>query len=323
MNTKPFQFRYVREIVGVFVLLCAAILIVSVVLVARAQRWFEKEFEVLVRFPREGTFGVQRGTRVEILGSNAGRVESVKVAPDGVIEGTLQIRSDYVRFLREDSEAVVKKEYGVAGAAYIVIQVGTGAPVSRTGFVLPIRKDTELLEMVQSVVEQIQGAVLPVLREVEQTLAEYRGLAADLRRPDHPLQQLLTNLNAIAIGLRDGEGTVGRLLKDPAIADGVASNLVQLHGVLRQVEQAMTQVQTVLKNLETASAAVPEVVETVRQEMRDVPGLVVQTRATLETTEQLLAGLRRHWLLRGAMRPDVHLEPLSAAEAVEGRTGSP
>lgn len=323
MAAAPFKFRYVREIVGVFVLIAIALFVAGIFLMGRAQRWFEHEVELRTIFPPEGTFGVQRGTRIEILGTTAGRVESVSVQPDGSIEGRLRIRSDYARFLHVDSEAVVKKEYGVAGAAFIVLTTGSGPPLTAETATIPIRKDTELLEIVQLVVEQIQESVLPVLKEVEATLAEYRGLAADLRHPDHTLQQLLANLNAIAAGLREGEGTAGRLLRDPAIADETRGAIAQIRSLLAEAEAAMGEVRTILRNVQTASASLPPMMDTVRAELKDVPGLVLQTRATLNETEKLLTGLQHHWLLRGAMRPDGSIEAIPAAAVAAPDGGQP
>ncbi len=316
MPPAPFKFRYVREIVGVFVLLALALLLGGLVLMARAQRWFEREVELRCVFPAEGTFGVQRGTRVEILGAAAGRVERVRVLDDGTIEGRLRIRSDFARFLRTDSEAVVKKEYGVAGAAFISIALGAGVPLAMPdGATIPIRKDTELLEILQIVVEQIQEAVLPVLKEVQATLAEYRGLAADLRSPEHALQKILLDVQRVTDGIQAGQGSIGRLLSDPSMAIEVEKTVAETRALVADLRTAVAEAQRVIDNIRAASEGLPRVMSTVEGELRDVPGVVLQVRATLQETERLLVGLQRHWLLRAAMAPDLSLAPLPAAAA--------
>ncbi len=311
MANSPYKFRHVNEIVGTFVVLAVVLIVAGIFLMARAQRWFEPVHDLRVTFPAEGTFGVERGARIEILGAAAGRVERIRVNDDGSIEGVLRIRGEYARFLHVDSVAVVKKEYGVAGAAYIAITVGSGALLSLENARIPIRKDTELLEMVQLVVEQIQDSVLPALTEVEKTLAEYRGLAADLRSPTNSLQLLLVNLNGIAAGLRDGEGTAGKILRDPAIADESRKAIEQVNTLLGKLEKTIDEANGILRNVQKSSDALPGVVETVRGEMKDVPGVVLQARATLLETEKLLSGLQRHWLLRGAMEGGTLLDPIA------------
>jgi len=316
MPSAPFKFRYVREIVGVFVLIALALLLGGLVLMAHAQRWFEREVELRCVFPPEGTFGVQRGTRIEILGANAGRVEQVRVLDDGTIEGRFRLRSDFARFLRTDSEAVVKKEYGIAGAAFIAIALGAGAPLADpNGATIPIRKDTELLEIVQLVVEQIQQAVLPVLKEVEVTLAEYRGLASDLRSPEHALQRILADVQRVTDGIQAGQGSIGRLLSDPSMAIEIEKTVAEARALLTEVRAAVAKTDRILENLRATSEGLPRAMNTVEGELRDVPGVVLQVRATLHETERLLMGLQRHWLLRAAMTPDHSLSPLPAAAA--------
>lgn len=300
MANTPFKFRYVNEIVGAFVLLAFALAAVGIFAMARSQRWLEQEFDIRVTFPPEGTLGVQRGAKVVILGAQAGRVDSMSVRDDA-IQATLRIREDYIRFVHADSVAVVKKEYGVAGDAFIDITLGSGTPLSRENAEIPIVKDTELLEIVQTVVEEVQSAIVPILKEVEATLTEYRGLAADFRSPTNDLNRLLVNLNGIAEGLRQGEGSVGRLLRDPAIADEALKASQQVNELLKGLEASIEEVNAILKSVRQTTDTLPEVAETVRGELRDVPGVVLQTRATLAETEKLLAGLQRHWLLRGAM----------------------
>lgn len=310
MANAPYKFRHVNEIVGTFVVLAVALIVAGIFLMARAQRWFEPVHDLRVTFPAEGTFGVERGARIEILGAVAGRVDRIRVHDDGSIQGILRVRGEYARFLHTDSAAIVKKEYGVAGSSYIVITVGAGAPLPLEDATIPIRKDTELLEMLQMVVEQIQESVLPALTEVEKTLAEYRGLAADLRSPTNSLQQLLANMNGIAEGLRQGEGTAGKILRDPAIADESHKAVQQVNALLGKLEKTIDEANGILRNVQKSSDALPEVVEAVRGEMKDVPGVVLQARATLDETEKLLSGLQRHWLLRGAMEGGTPLDPI-------------
>jgi phospholipid/cholesterol/gamma-HCH transport system substrate-binding protein len=310
MANTPYKFRHVNEIVGTFVVLAVVLVVAGIFLMARAQRWFEPVHDLRVTFPAEGTFGVERGARIEILGAVAGRVDRIRVHDDGSIQGILRVRGEYARFLHTDSAAVVRKEYGVAGASYIVITVGAGAPLPLENAEIPIRKDTELLEMLQMVVEQIQEAVLPALTEVEKTLAEYRGLAADLRSPTNSLQMLLANLNGIAAGLREGEGTAGKILRDPAIADEARKAVAQVNELLDKLGTTLDEANGILRNVQKSSDALPEVVETVRGEMKDIPGVVLQARATLNETEKLLGGLQRHWLLRGSMEGGTPLDPI-------------
>ena len=73
---KPFKFRYVNEIVGVFVLVVVAALIVGIILAGRAQEWFVPVHHLVLDFPEEGSLGLQKGAEVQILGTPVGVVSS-------------------------------------------------------------------------------------------------------------------------------------------------------------------------------------------------------------------------------------------------------
>ena len=71
---KPFRFRYVNEIVGGFVMLVVALLVVGVILAGNAQEWFTPVHVVRISFPEAGSLGVQKGAAVMIMGTEVGRM---------------------------------------------------------------------------------------------------------------------------------------------------------------------------------------------------------------------------------------------------------
>lgn len=286
---KPFKFRYVNEITGGFVLLTLVLVIVGIILAGNAQRWFEEVHTLTLTFPPEGSFDLQKGAEVRILGALVGAVESISVDEAGGMTGEITIRGNFIRFVRKDSKAIAKKKFGVAGDAFVEITKGTGAALE-DGAVLACEKDTELMAMVQDVVQQIRTNTVPAIQAMQRAVEEYTKVAEELHRPDGNLQQLLAHLNAITEGLVKGEGTAGQLLRDPALAN-------ELRQITGKIDATLEQVQQILENFEQVS-------ETIRDETGDVPGLVLQGRETLRESEVLIEGLQRHWLLRKYMEVD-------------------
>lgn len=327
MSTAPFRFRYVNEIVGTFVLLSLGLLLAGIVLVGVTRQWFKPDFVIETVFPPEGTFEVEKGTQIKVRKTRVGTVKDIVIAEDGSIKALLTIQSDYARFVRSDSIALVKKQFGVAGDVFIEITSGSGAPLPEEGATLPIQKDTELLDTVELVVERVQNSIVPAIEEVKKTLAEYRGLAADLRSPDSNLQQAVATLNETAQGfnrlidgLNKGEGTAGKFLREPAVHDETQRILVQVNQVLEQVRGTLKQVDGIVNDLKQTSATLPSVARTVQGEMEDVPGVVLQTQTTLREAEKTLVGVQRHWLLRQYMAPEHPLDPIPL-DAVGGAEG--
>ena len=281
---KPFKFRHVNEIAGAFVILVAALLIVGVVVAGHAQRWFEAVHEVDIVFPPEGSLDLQKGSEVYILGTRVGAVDEITVADDGSMAGKITIRGKFIRFVRTDSQAIVRKKFGVAGDAYIEITKGTGEERPDNQPLICL-KDVEIMETVQNLVQQFRDATLPAIEQLRKAVEEYTNLAVDLRKPEGNLQQLLTHLNKITEGLEKGEGMAGQVLRDPEMAQ-------RLQNIMASVESSLADVKKVMADLEESS-------DIVKGEMQDMPGVVLQTRQTMEETEKLITAIQKSWLVRG------------------------
>ena len=94
---KPFKFRYVREIVGSFMLLMILLLVGGVILAGRAQGWFEPTLELRVHMPDEGLAGIHKGSPIMTLGTQVGVVDDVHVNDDESLEVILSLKGDFIR----------------------------------------------------------------------------------------------------------------------------------------------------------------------------------------------------------------------------------
>ncbi|HMO49715.1 MAG TPA: MlaD family protein [Kiritimatiellia bacterium] len=290
MKTKPFQFRYVNEIVGGFVLLVVVLLIAAVFVAGRAQGWFEPVHKIHIDFPPQGSLDLQIGSPVQILGTTVGRVEMIEVDDEGFMTGVITVKGDFYQFVRSDSRAIVKKKFGIAGDAYIEITKGIG-PALPSGAGLVASKDTDLNELLEDLLSQVREAIVPLLDSVKLAADQYAGLAADLRADAGPLQMMLANLEGITRKLDQGEGPAGKLLADEALAE-------TLRDIIAQVQAAMAQVNVMLTDLREVTIELPPMARTVNREVQDIPGTVLMTQETLRETERLIEGIQRHWLLR-------------------------
>jgi phospholipid/cholesterol/gamma-HCH transport system substrate-binding protein len=288
---KPFKFRYVNEIVGTFVLLIVALLVAGIILAGHAQDWFTTVRDYNVDFPIEGSLGIQKGAPVEILGATVGKVESIEVEEDGRIYGVISVKGDFIRFVRTDSKALIKKRFGVAGEAFIQITEGKGEPFSPE-FNLECIKDTEITDIAEEILKQIRESTIPAIEKIQQAVDEYTRLAADLRNPEGPLLKLLANLEQITAGLQKGEGSAGKILRDPAMAN-------DLKGILDKINASLDEVKLIVEDVRGTTTQLPPMAAKVGCEMDDLPGLVLQTQETLREAERLIEGIQKNWLLRG------------------------
>ncbi len=296
---KPFKFRYVNEIVGTFVLAIVALLVVGIVFAGHAKQWFTPVHRFHVDFPAEGSLGIQKGAAVEILGTTVGKVERIRVRPDGHIAGRITVDGDFLRFVRVDSKAIAKKRYSFAGEAFIEITKGEGEALPAEGR-MTITKDTELTEMLEDLLKQVRETTVPAMEELQKTVTEYRLLAADLRNPEQPLMLLLSNLEELTAGLGRGEGAAGKILRDPRMAE-------DLEGILDKINAA-------LDDLKNTTVQLPPMAQTVGAEVKDLPGLVLQTQETIRESERLIEGIQHHWLIRSHVPQDAPSGLIPASE---------
>jgi phospholipid/cholesterol/gamma-HCH transport system substrate-binding protein len=294
MKNKPFQFRYVNEIVGGFVLLVVALLAMAIVVAGRAQGWFETIHRIHVDFPSEGSLDLQIGSPVLILGTTVGKVELIEVDELGFMTGVITVKDDFYQFVRTDSLAIVKKKFGIAGDAFIEITKGSGSPLDGAG--LAPFKDTDLNELLQDLVTQLREAIMPLMDSVKTTVDEYGALAAGLSDPESPLQQMLANLKEITASIQRGEGSVGKLLSEDETIEA-------LNDAVKQATVAIEQLQAVIEDVKASTAQLPDMTRKVGDELDSLPGTLLMTQEAIREAERLIEGVQQHWLLRGSMPP--------------------
>ncbi len=300
---RAYKFRYANEIAGGFVLLGVSLLIVGIYLAGHAQGWFQKNLELKTRFTTEdGTFGLQEGAEVRILGALAGRVGEIIPSDDGGMETVFVIKSRFGRFVRQDSVAKVKKKFEVAGDAYVEITLGNSArPMLKSDDFIPCEQDVELIQAARKMVDEFRAAAVPMLDEFRAILSHVNGISGQLERR---------------------EGAAGKFIGDPALAasiEGVITDIrrttAQLPDVAKRLETVMTNLEAMSVNLKETAAEFPAIASgagAVVQDVRtvsgsltgqaaNVQGVLMEAESALREARQLVEGLQKHWLVRRYM----------------------
>jgi len=313
---QRFQFRHVNELTGTFVILVVLVLIAALVWAAYSQRWFRGTVTLRIVLPEAGAAGIRQGSEVYFLGTLVGTVSEVIVDATGRMEAWTRIRSDFFRFVREDSSAVVKKQFGVAGDAYFDITRGEGPPLPKKNAVIVCK---ELPGTMESAIEDVRRAVLPVLEKLSvgvdtwttlgtklSTGADaWTGLGTDLGETRQQWNRLIGRLDGLVAGVEQGKGTAGKLLTDPAVADEVKT-------ILDKGNVSMDQLQGILKDVQVAGTHLSAVSEALAKEAQDLPGLVLQTQQTLQELKRLIEGIEKVWPIRSHIeqgQPNTRIPP--------------
>ena len=96
MKVRPqhTRFRYVNQVVGVFVLLTLFIFVAALFSSRQVREWMDPGAKLKVVLPTDGLFGLSEGADVEILGTKAGTVRRIVINPDRQMHAIVRIQSN-------------------------------------------------------------------------------------------------------------------------------------------------------------------------------------------------------------------------------------
>ena len=124
---EPRQFRYASRRIGLFVLLALAVFVAAILQAGVLRGLLNPTANLRVIMPAEGLAGLARGSAVEVLGTRAGEVREIVINPTENFHAIVRIDKAMQPFIRSDSKVLIRKQFGIAGAAFLDITRGTGA----------------------------------------------------------------------------------------------------------------------------------------------------------------------------------------------------
>lgn len=298
---EPFKFRRVHEITGTFVLVVVAVLVAALVWTGRSQRWFRSKVPLRIVLPAAGAAGIRQGSEVYFLGTLVGSVTDVVVDGEGRMEALANIRHDFFLFVRSDSSAVVKMKFGVAGDSFFEITRGEGKPLPENDASIVCKEQFQ--SALESAVEEVRAEALVVLKKFGVGLDAWTRLGTDLGETQQHLNRTAVQLENLATGLTQGQGTVGQLLTDPALANDAKRLLLRAHEAMGELQGVVTNLNVAVQSVQAGTVRLPEIAASVADGAKDLPGLVQQTQTSMRELERLIEALQRHWLVRKYVNP--------------------
>ena len=112
--TRP-GFRYVNEVVGALVVVAVALFVAAILQAGVLRAWFDPPLPLRVLLPPDGLSGLAAGSEVELLGTRVGMVKRIVVEPDQRMHAEVALDRSMASFVRKDSEATIRRRFGVAG----------------------------------------------------------------------------------------------------------------------------------------------------------------------------------------------------------------
>jgi phospholipid/cholesterol/gamma-HCH transport system substrate-binding protein len=298
--------RTLSAAVGAFIIAGILLFGVGLFLIGDRRMLFSDTFEVYAEFANIG--GLQNGAKVRVAGLDAGEVDTIHVppGPSARFRVKLRIREDLHPLIRVDSVASIQTD-GLVGNKFVQVEAGTdqaqlvpadGTIQSREPFDLSamLQRMTDTVDLVSKTIVDVRSGLDEALGAVTDTAKDAQALMNDLGTDARAImasaQKVSRDLNSIVADVRDGKGSVGKLMTDDALYKSVK-------GIAADAEKAVA-------NLRDASEQAKGAVADFRGENGPMKGIAGSLQQTLASAKDAMAdlaenteALKRNFFFRG------------------------
>ena len=206
--------------------------------------FFRRGVSVRASFPTVQE--LQRGAPVKLGGVTVGSVESIGIEGNRVAV-TLRLRAD--AGVRTDSRATIRFA-GLMGQNFIALSFGSpDAPLVTAGTQL----EADVLPDLADIMEKLDGAAAAVGGVTNLFGDNFQillGPFSDFLKDNTPrLTAILGNMQVISGQIADGQGTLGKLVSDPALFDGALSTVTNLAASAAKFDGLATDAEAILADV--------------------------------------------------------------------------
>ena len=307
------RLRYSDEWVGLLVIVAVLLFLEVAFEAGIVSRWFQSNATLRILLPEQGSAGLSPGADVEVLGTKAGEVTRVVINANQQMYAEAAIDEQAIPFIRRDSVAVIRKRFGIAGAAYLDIGRGRGQALDWGYAVIPATTERDPTESVGTLIDQLRGKVFPILDDVGRTTHGLAELVDNMQQGKGDIGRLLVDdtmvkeaeavvasvqksvgsIQSIVVQLEDAAHEIAQLTKNVKLPqNGIA-------GLLKRIDAILVSLQGTMQQLSQAAQHLPQIARNVEGSSASLPSLLTQTQQAVHDLDQLVIQLRGSWLLGG------------------------
>jgi phospholipid/cholesterol/gamma-HCH transport system substrate-binding protein len=321
------RLRHADELVGFIVLLAIGVIIVAILEAGFLGRWFQPTTNLRILLPSSGVGGLVSGADVEVLGTRAGTIRRIVINPQRIYaeaEIDDQVRSVITR----DSVAIIRRRFGVAGAAFVEIKRGSGPQMDWSFGVIDASAERAATDNLSALIDETREKIFPIMSDIGRLAHSLAEVAARIERGEGNIGRvvgdgaLVREAEAMLVAGNSGMKRLDRVLAEVEEIAAATGGLMREAGdgkasipsLLRYGNQILADVRNMTRDLKGVTTRAPTIARNVDESTGNLPAVLQQTQVTAQQLERLLAQLRGHWLLGGsgtAAEP-VRLSPTQA-----------
>lgn len=202
-HTQKFKVR-----LGLFIAVGLAIFVIAVFLIGKQKNLFNPTYKLTANF--QNVSGLQVGNNIRFSGISVGTVDDISITNDSTVRVEMLVRKNVKEFIKTDSRVTIGAE-GLIGDKLLTISHGSdGAPMAKEGQQLPSNEPIET------------GVIMA-------SLAVTAGNA----------EIITAELAEVMMKVNSGQGTIGRLIQDSAIADNLSATMLNLKKSTKGLDENM------------------------------------------------------------------------------------
>jgi phospholipid/cholesterol/gamma-HCH transport system substrate-binding protein len=175
---------------GLFIAGGLALFVFAIFIIGKQKNLINPVFKLTTTF--YNVSGLQVGNNIRFSGITVGTVDRIRIINDSTVRVDMLVRKEVKKFIKSDCEVAIGSSGLIGDKLLIITQGSTGAPVVKEGQQLASAEPVEL------------DAIMSNLEVTSEQLAE-----------------IMFNIN-------NGNGTLGRLIKDSTIANDFSQTMINI-----------------------------------------------------------------------------------------------
>ena len=261
--------------VGIFLIAGVILFACAIFLISSQHGAFAPHFDIYTELG--DLDGLTKGAKVQVAGLGAGEVTDIAIpkAPGTPFRIRLRIDDRFHPLVRTDSFVTIATQ-GVVGDKFLLIHPGTARSAEASaGSTLPGKDAVSMDDLMTG------GAEL--LSEVKSTMATTR------QKVDKALDVATTtanNANDVIVGVKEGRGAVGMLLRDQATASRVRQSIQNAHEASASLNRASQQAGQIVTDIQSRNFGqkADEAISNAQSATQNLKASSEQIRGTVSTT---------------------------------------
>jgi phospholipid/cholesterol/gamma-HCH transport system substrate-binding protein len=201
--TQKFKVR-----LGLFVAGGLTLFVLAIFLIGKQKNLFNPVFKLSATF--YNVSGLQVGNNIRFSGINVGTVNNINIINDSTVSVEMLIRKNVRQFIKSDCMVAIGSEGLIGDRLLIITQGSSDAPLVKEGQQLDSKEPTEIDAIMESLQVTADNAAI-----------------------------ISTQLAEIMININNGNGTLGRLIKDSTIAENINQTVNNLKKSSRGLDENM------------------------------------------------------------------------------------